>query len=322
MSRIARDAGFVVLLLAVAASLSWFFSKVRQAGVENYLALLGDSLFAMMPESRDKEQLKQKYDQFLADVAARKVPPEEVELVAANILNLSNTNQGLTAAQAETLLFLAKLPQETGQRTPIVLAPVLPASPGAAMMAGDSAVPPPPPATGLAESTPEKWEAMHQRIKMMYEFNHRFKGELAGLAPHPEAMQRFMHFRMAPDMKITVVINDSLKKALLHRKQLAIARELERLEKEKRLVWQQNFRAQLQLDRERLQQDIRRLQELQQKGGPESRREPSDWHGLENLSRKTGPDSAAFQAELRKALEEAKRALREVDSLHARMEKN
>ncbi len=315
MSRIVRDAGFVVLLLAVAASLSWFFSKVRQTGVENYLGLLGNSLFAMVPEGEDKDQLKKKYGQFLADVAERKVPPEQVEQVAASILNLSNASQGLTAAQAETLLFLTEMPLEFGKGTAVVVTPALP---GAVKVEVDSTVPPmPPPVAALpAQSAPEKWQAMQERIKMMYEFNHRLKGELAGLTPHPAAMQHLMHFRLAPDMKITVVVNDSLKQALLKRKQLAIAKELERLEKEKRLVWQQNFSAQLRLDHERLKRELQRLRE------PEAMRAFSSLHGLENLSPKTAADSADFKAELKQALEEAKRALREADSMRASMEKN
>jgi len=312
MSRIVRDAGFVVLLLAVAASLSWFFSKVRQTGVENYLGLLGNSLFAMVPEGEDKDQLKKKYGQFLADVAERKVPPEQVEQVAASILNLSNASQGLTAAQAETLLFLTEMPLEFGKGTAVVVTPALP---GAVKVAGDSTVPPPVAALP-AQSAPEKWEAMQERIKMMYEFNHRLKGELAGLTPHPPAVQHLMHFRLAPDMKITVVVNDSLKQALLKRKQLAIAKELERLEKEKRLVWQQNFSAQLRLDHERLKRELQRLRE------PEAMRAFSSLHRLENLSLKTAADSADFKAELKQALEEAKRALREADSMRASMGKN
>lgn len=324
MSRIARDAGFVVLLLAVAASLSWFFSKVRQTGVENYLGLLGNSLFAMVPEGKDKDQLKKKYGQFLADVAERKVPPEQVEQIAASILNLSNASQGLTAAQAETLLFLTEMPLEFGKGTAVVVTPAPPALPGAVSVEGDSAVPPMPPLVAAlpAQSAPEKWEAMQERIKMMYEFNYRLKGELAGLTPHPAAVQRLMHFSLAPDMKITVVVNDSLKQALLKRKQLAIAKELERLEKEKRLVWQQNFSTQLRLDQERLKHELQRLRELQRLGEPEAMKALSSLHSLENLSPKSAADSADFQAELKQALEEAKRTLREADSMRAGMEKN
>lgn len=262
MSRMMRDAGFVALLLALAASLSWFFSKVRKEGVENYLALLGNQLFATVPDGADKEELKKKYGEFLTEVADRKIPPEQVEKVAAGILNASNAGEALTAAQVEAVLTLATLqPGEIETKLLVHVPP--PDPPSLPDLAGPDSLPRPPlTKVGVfssPKSTPEAWQALNERIKSLYEFNHKLHGELAA----PESPRFHMEYRVEPGMKMKLIVDDSLEREIMQRKNETIAREWRLLEEKELVVAQRDLGTRLRKDQERLHRDLQRLRELQ-----------------------------------------------------------
>lgn len=314
MSRMMRDAGFVLLLLSLAASLSWFFSKVRKEGVESYLALLGNQLFATVPEGADKEELQKKYEQFLVEVADRKIPPEQVEKVAASILNASNASETLTAQQVEAVLALAALPEGELERELSIVHVLPPEAPAIPELAGQDSMPRPPDTRmGVFENTPEAWAALNERLKNLYEFNHKLHGALVT----PETPRMHMEYRFEPGMKMRLIVDDSLKHEIMRRNDVALTREWQRLEQKKLVVAQQNFSTRLRSEQARVQQELQRLRELQ----PHMTEKNSQaWQALEALRdlpvivSVVAADSVIIRKEIAKALKVAARA----DSLAAR----
>ncbi len=319
MSRMMRDAGFVLLLLALAASLSWFLSKVRKEGVESYLALLGNQLFATVPEGADKDELKKKYDQFLLEVADRKIPPEQVEKVAASILNASNASEALTAQQVEAVLALAALP-EGGLEKELHLVQVLPPeAPEAPAVAGYDSLPVPPETkVGVFENTPEAWAALNERLKNLYEFNHKLHGALVA----PEMPRMRMEYRIEPGMRMRLIVDDSLKHEIMRRNDAVLMREWQRLEQKKLVVAQQNFAAHLRSEQARLRQELQRLRELQRQTQHVPEKDSQAWQALETLKdlpailSAVAADSVIIRKEIARALKMAALA----DSLAAREE--
>lgn len=317
MSRMMRDAGFVLLLLALAASLSWFFSKVRKEGVESYLALLGNQLFATVPEGADKDELKKKYDQFLVEVADRKIPPEQVEKVAASILNASNASEALTAQQVEAVLALAALPEGGLEKELSIVQVLPPEAPKVPARAGQDSLPRPPETrVGVFENTPEAWAALNERLKNLYEFNHKLHGALVA----PEMPRMHMEYRFEPGMKMRLIVDDSLKHEIMRRNDAALTREWQRLEQKKLVVAQQNFATHLRSEQARLQQELQRLRALQRQTQPVPEKNSQAWQALEALKdlpaivTVVAADSVIIRREIAKALKMAALA----DSLSGR----
>lgn len=82
--------GFFVFILSVAI----FFLLVKDQQVKDNilsssLQMFGNDLLAMVPEGEQKEVLRQKIDDFMLRADKNQVAPEEIEQVAADILNLT-----------------------------------------------------------------------------------------------------------------------------------------------------------------------------------------------------------------------------------------
>jgi hypothetical protein len=304
-----RDAGFVALLLALAASLSWFFSKVHRDGVENYLGLLGGKLFAMVPEGADKEKLKLKYGQFLTEVAARKVAPEQVEKVVVSILNASNASDTLTAEQAEAVLMLAALPEHEFRLVEVLPPPGMPGAPAPALAGEEPAVPSPGAAGFRPEHPPQDWETLNARIKTMYEFNRKLHGELAALPP--QAARRHMRYRFEPGMPMMLIVDDSLKREIIRRNNAPLLRDWQRLEREKLVVARQNLGEQMQMEQAHIRRELRRWRDLKRLQQHPPEKNSLAWQALESLKDLSGLaatallDSAAISQEIEKALKAA-----------------
>ncbi|MDW7682333.1 MAG: hypothetical protein SCK70_17345 [bacterium] len=92
MGKALKNIGVFVIAISLTAVIFWlvFLDKESQEIVlEHSLNMLGNKLLAMVPEGAEKGGVKQMYDNFVKQASAREVEPEQVEQVAASILNLS-----------------------------------------------------------------------------------------------------------------------------------------------------------------------------------------------------------------------------------------
>ena len=130
MKKLLREYGLILILILV--------------GIVGYLALRGNEqdilahsldgirnrLVAMVDDVANREAIAAHFDRFKDKVLAKEVSTEDVEHVAANVLNLSNSGSSITPEQAELMLDMASsAPEATLLPMPVALAPPAPPTP-------------------------------------------------------------------------------------------------------------------------------------------------------------------------------------------------
>jgi len=95
---------FILLISTVIFVLLVQDRGVKQDILRTTLNLFGDELLAMVPEGEQKENLQKRYQEFLARAEADQVADEEIERVAATILNLTNQDTVISAEAAMNVL--------------------------------------------------------------------------------------------------------------------------------------------------------------------------------------------------------------------------
>ncbi len=276
MENALKKIGFVMLTLVLTAGIYWlvFVDKAtRQDALEYSLNLLGKKLLAMVPDTTDKQPVQTLYDQFVQQATYQQIPAERIERVAANILNLSNAEAAVTPEQAEAVLRWAMNEPvqvvRSGESTIVISGP---------RTAAEATVAPPPPPP---RPRPEDLKKTGERIKAMYTFN-------LALQKAMEEQQQLndqrlkMVYRVDDGLKIVVDPKLKLQFASPENKQLYIT--LQRLEKEKQLIWQENWQQEIQKQQEQLQQQLEKLKELQNLRQLESLKSLEALKNLEVLS--------------------------------------
>lgn len=280
MENALKKIGFVMLTLILTAGIYWlvFVDKaIRQDALEYSLNLLGKKLLAMVPDTADKQPVQTLYDQFVKQATYQQIPAERIERVAANILNLSNADAAVTPEQAEAVLRWAMDEPlqvvRSGESTFVISGQRTGAE-------ATVAVPPPPP-----RPRPEELKKTGERIKAMYAFNLALQKAME--EQHQLHDQRLkMIYRVDDGLKIVVDPKLKLQIASPENKQVYIT--LQRLEKEKQLIWQEDWQQEIQKQQEQLQQQLEKLKELQNLRQLESLKSLEVLKNLEVLS--TLPD--------------------------------
>ncbi|MCH8874135.1 hypothetical protein IH824_15425, partial [candidate division KSB1 bacterium] len=107
-----RKIGFVLaaLVISVAVYLTFYAEEeVKQSVLEYSLDLMGEKLLALVPDGTEKNKLNELYQSFKERATKGNVAPQQIESMAANILNTSNAETELTPQQAEGILRSAML---------------------------------------------------------------------------------------------------------------------------------------------------------------------------------------------------------------------
>ena len=82
-----------------------FLDKESKNDALNYsISFLGERLLSMIPDSLGKSSIASLYSNFSQKVNQREIPQDQVEIVAANILNLTTLDTVLTPAEAAAAL--------------------------------------------------------------------------------------------------------------------------------------------------------------------------------------------------------------------------
>ena len=110
MGRFLRNVFVGIAVVAISAAIVFLLmrdQKAKEDVLHASLSLLGERLLAMVPAGEDKVALKERYEEFMQKADRQEVPPEKIELVAAEILNASTTEQTICPEDAELLLSFA-----------------------------------------------------------------------------------------------------------------------------------------------------------------------------------------------------------------------
>ncbi|NIR48114.1 hypothetical protein GWO43_06650 [candidate division KSB1 bacterium] len=249
MWEIFRKIGFFIVVLIISAGIYLVFyaeKDVQQSVVETSLNLMGDKLFAMIPDGPKKSQLAELYGDFKQRAAERDVPPEQVETVAASILNVTNSTTSLTPEQAESVLRVALSAPE-----PLALAEgELPSIPKPSI-----------PKTKPAE--PEEWKALGERLKSMFELNEKLHAAMKEEAAKQRELAKQVRFQAKEGLRVAL---DSNLKAHLDEKEFKkLSKELKQLERENVLHWHKNLAEEIEHEMAQVHEEMASLQEeLQQ----------------------------------------------------------
>ncbi len=101
MMKKVKDLTFsLMLIFVVAIGIYWLMVELQKDYLDHYLSLLGEKLIELVPESSEKRSLKTFFDDFKTQVENQEVTPEQVEKVAAGILNISNLKDSISVAEA------------------------------------------------------------------------------------------------------------------------------------------------------------------------------------------------------------------------------
>jgi hypothetical protein len=88
--KVIKNLALALLVILLSAGIFFTFTndkKLKNSVLNSTLGLLGDQLFAMVPDGEKKDVLEKKYKEFLGNVDKDQVAPEKIEKVAAAILN-------------------------------------------------------------------------------------------------------------------------------------------------------------------------------------------------------------------------------------------
>jgi len=213
-----RDYGLILSLgIIIAAGSYWFVKELPNTGMEHYLDLLGNKLVALVPKQSEKDQLSSKYNELKQLVKEKEVRPEDVEKMAAVIINLSNAQDTISLSEAESLLQLASagtdsLPKEYEVR--VELKPLQ-----------------------------EKWQELHAQLGAINELDKKLEEMpvISGEVPSKK-------YRV--DSNLNIIIDSS------ERQKLQNDTFIRKLEKEKRLVWMHDMVANLKKDLQKLEGEL------------------------------------------------------------------
>lgn len=257
MENLLKKIGFVLLTLVLTIGIYWlvFVDKAtRQDALEYSLNLLGKKLLAMVPDTADKQPVQMLYDQFVKQAKYQEISPERIERVAANIMNLSNIDTAITPQQAEAILrwSLAEPLRATASDESTVVILDQPIAPEAIVV-----VPPPPP-----RPRPEELKKTGERIKALYMFNLAMQKAMED--KQQRTGDRRLHVMYHVDDGLKIVIDPKFKFQFSSPENKQLHLTMQRLEKEKQLIWQENWQQELERQKEQYQRHLEKLKELQQ----------------------------------------------------------
>ena len=215
------DFGLILSLgLLIAVGGYWFVKELPVDGIEYYVDLLGEKLVRLVPKEKEKQEVAQIYADFSNKVKEKKIKPENIEQIAAAIINLSNTNDTLSLAEAEKLMQMAAEDISAPSKVPNI--------------------------ANLPETTAQEWENLNKRLSSVHQLDRQLK-------EHEVKISDASTIKYRVDKDLNVIIDTRV------RPELEKEEVFRRLEKEKRLIWMDNMDEQLNKSLERLELQLQTL---------------------------------------------------------------
>ena len=299
MGKALKKLSFFIVSFVITVGIFWLFFLDKESKnniLEYSLNLLGKRLIAMVPDNSDKSSVKNLYDNFVKQAAAKKITPKQVEYVAANILNLSNLDTTLTPEQAEAVLeFSLEAPLELEKISEKSEALKTTSEKGHITMI----VTPP----SSKEIPQKKWNELGVRIQELNEMNDELNRAMRDQSGGKGEECLHLNYRIDNGLRIT--LDHRMKEKLQDKKYRQLSRDIHRMEDKHLLEWRKNFEKEMKKMRVELN-ELRKLKksgELKKLEGLESLKALEALKGLEFIPQVINADS--IQAIVNKSLEEA-----------------
>ncbi len=247
-----RKIALTMLVLGISTAIFLLMVSDKQTKKEVLrptLEALGTQLFNAVRDDSEKHELEKNYQLFVNRAEAQEIPPEQVEDVAAQILNLSSKDSlissrealALLTIEAPTVVVKVDSPGQDGYHINIA-APVAEANPIVFKR---------PPKMGRTY-TPEE---MAERLRSMQSFQIQME-KLARVSDKKHTIRQKYYFSPT-DSGLTVRVDATLRDALGDENS-DLARKLKELEKKRWLEWEQKHR-ELELEHVMSNDSLRRV---------------------------------------------------------------
>lgn len=281
MNKLLREYGLIIILIVVAM----VGYLVVRGNEEDILARSLDGirnrLVAMVDDVASREAIAAHFDRFKGKVLAKEVSPEDVEHVAANVLNLSNSGSTITLEQAELMLDMASSVSEA-----TLLPTPAPPEPSESDPTPPAVVAPPTPPTPrgsprpTAAPTPRDLSDLGERLETMLVFNVEVEKAMDERQGRRAEMARHIRYRVEEGLHVDLdmAMTDEMKQRL--------AREAQKPERRRMaVVWKQNMAEEMQIERERARRELRSVEALKNRPNRDVRVEVAvgDLESLESL---------------------------------------
>ena len=213
-----KKIGFFFATLTLTAFIFWLAFMDKQSKTETLdytLGLLGNKLVAMIPDKSDRKPVQEKFENFVKQAKEQKVSTEQVEHVAANILNLSNAETELTTEQAEAVIELSLAAPLIASQSECEVEEICP------------------------PSEPEKWKNLEKRIKFVYDMNDKMQEVISEDSEKKYNLKEQYEIQVKDGL--ILAMNNDVKNEFLEVKVKNLQDELKKLEDEHIVYFNKNF---------------------------------------------------------------------------------
>ena len=287
-----RKIGFVLaaLVISVAVYLTFYAEEeVKQSVLEYSLDLMGEKLLGLVPEGTEKNRLNELYQGFKERATKGDVASQQIETMAANILNTSNTETELTPQQAEGILRSAMLAPAPISELPYV------------ELGSDET----PQIANVPE--PKRLQIVGNRVKTMFELNEKVYVAIRTNALKHHEKARQIHYRVKDGLNIVMDLN--LRSHLDEEEFKNLVEQLKDLEQKRVLKWEKDLSVEIEKEMAETKKELAALQEsldeLQEQRSFEILKELESLKSLEHLKHIPVIDPDSIRKVVEKSLREA-----------------
>ena len=268
-----RDYGIIGVLIAIAVG-GYFLIGERKNDILSYsLDAIGNRLIELVDDDARKEDVADAFSRFKDRVSSKEVAPEQIENIAANVLNLSTSGAQLSPEEAEMVLDLALESPADVLPIPQILLGELPA-------ATDKVTPvSPPSAPGTVVISDDQLVKLGSRVTAMVSFAEKMK-EMAASDKKVKDFSKHYHFTF--DDGLRIVVDTMADTVWAHEELRELVSELDR---EKWVDWRQNLVEERRVRDERIQKVKERISIARRQEGVVVSRLPGEWTALVKLER-------------------------------------
>ncbi|GMQ82169.1 MAG: hypothetical protein BMS9Abin05_1614 [Rhodothermia bacterium] len=272
MTKFFKEYGLVLLLIVVGVGGYLLLGDEREDILSSSLDALGLRLISMVDDTDGRAKTADTFEDFKAKVAANDITPDQLERIAANVLNLTSSGAKLSPEEADLVLGLSiegdasALPMpdlpDTGGEQPPEITPVAPEPNVIAR-------------TWSRKSSNE----IGERLATMVQFADKVKEMSASVGSDTDIA---LSIQYIVDDGLKVVVDTIASKFLEMSEIQALANELER---DRVVIWEKNVRDARRKHIETLKKQRRRLEETRISSGALSQRDAGKIIALERLNK-------------------------------------
>jgi len=258
-----RNVGLSLMVVVYVVLMIFFLVRDHKDdlsnALDNSLDFIGSKLNAMVAEPSEKEEIVKVYDDFKKKVKDKQIPPDQVESIAANILNLSNSGVTITHDQAENILQYGYV---IGVKSDSVLIDSL------RYNLSDPEIPIV--SLGVEPREPVKDEELVElslRLGKIHEFDKKMHETMKDRFrdKRKERREFLRHMRYDSQNGLRLMVDSQAKEQVASEEYAELDKELGLLQKEKILVYQKNLIKELEKEKQRIEHELKLVIEAKKK---------------------------------------------------------